>query len=149
MNIQNISIQTQTLSTTTTKQTPSRFSRFSLDIQSKIESAAKVSDNAGFRNFLKEIGYEGEPIASLNQEEAKALVSKDGFFSLENTAQRIADFVILGAKDDQALLNAGIEGIKAGLKQAESLWGGTLPDLAYETTDLALKQVNDRLDALL
>ena len=59
-----------------------------------------------FQNFLQDIGYNGKPIAELSKEEAAELVSEDGFFGIEKTAQRIADFVINGSGNDGTRLHS-------------------------------------------
>ncbi|MDD3443717.1 MAG: hypothetical protein PHW89_10730, partial [Sulfurimonas denitrificans] len=58
-------------------------------------------DYASFQSFLKDIGYNGKPIASLSKDEASELVSKDGFFGVDQTSKRISDFVINGAGGDE------------------------------------------------
>lgn len=88
-----------------------------------------------FQKFLDDIGYDGKNIADLSQEEAKELVSEDGFFGINQTSQRIADFVIKGANGDEDLLRAGLEGIQQGFDEAEEIWGGKLPDISYKTIE--------------
>jgi hypothetical protein len=76
------------------------------------------------------------------------LVGEEGFFGVTQAANRIADFVIHGAGDNTKLLEAGLKGIQQGLAEAEKLWGGELPSIAYETTDKALEKVQKVLDNL-
>ncbi len=90
-----------------------------------------------FQDFLDNIGYKGKAIADLSQDEAKELVSDDGFFGIDQTSQRIADFVIQGAGDDADLLKAGLDGILQGFNEAEEIWGSKLPDISYKTIDKA------------
>jgi len=97
---------------------------------------------------LADIGYNGKPIADLSQNEAKALVSDNGFFGIAKTSQRIADFVLSGAGDDAQKLQAGKEGILQGFKDAEGLWGGKLPDISYETINKAVEQIDAKLAKL-
>lgn len=98
-----------------------------------------------FQNFLKDIGYDGKKIADLSQEEAKELVSEDGFFGIKQTSKRIADFVINGAGGDEKLLRAGLEGIQRGFEEAERIWGGKLPDIAYKTIDAAKEMIQKEM----
>lgn len=87
-----------------------------------------------FQSFLKDIGYEGKPIASLSQEEAGALVAEDGFFGIDQTSQRIADFVVNGAGGNEDLLRAGREGVLKGFEEAQQAWGEEkLPDISQQT----------------
>lgn len=95
-----------------------------------------------FQTFLKDIGYEGKPIAELSKAEAAKLVSEDGFFGVTKTAQRIADFVINGAAGDEDRFRAGREGMISGFKEAEEMWGGELPDISQKTMAMAIELVD-------
>lgn len=97
---------------------------------------------------LSQIGYQGKPISDLSADEAKKLVSEDGFFGVAKTSQRIADFVLSGAGSDLEKLKAGKEGILRGFKQAEQMWGGKLPDIAYETIEKSTKQIDEQISKL-
>jgi len=87
-------------------------------------------------------------IEGLSQEEAKELVSEDGFFGINQTAKRVFDFVIKGAKDNPDLLKAGREGVIQGLKDAENEWGGKLPDIAYKTQTKTLQMIDEYMAKL-
>lgn len=95
-----------------------------------------------FQSFLKDIGYEGKPIAELSQEEAAKLVSEDGIFGIKQTSERIANFVINGANGDEDLLRAGREGMLQGFKEAEKMWGGKLPEISQKTMQAATEMVD-------
>ncbi len=97
---------------------------------------------------LKDLGYEGTPILELSSQEASALIAEDGFFSVENTSNRAADFVLSGAGDDVGMLQAGREGIIKGFEEAEKLWGGKLPDIAYETQQATLEKIDAKIQSL-
>jgi hypothetical protein len=101
-----------------------------------------------FQKFLDDIGYEGKKIADLTQDEAKELVSEDGFFGIKQTSQRIADFVIKGANGDEDLLRAGLDGIMQGFKEAEEIWGEKLPDISYKTIDRAKELIANEMNKL-
>lgn len=122
----------------------------SVSIQSNTLSVEDkfAKDYEEFQSFLKDIGYEGQSIAELSQEEASKLVSEDGFFGIEKTSARISDFVINGANGNEDLLRAGREGILQGFKEAEQIWGGELPEISQktiaksvETIDLAMNKL--------
>ncbi|MEA3465997.1 MAG: hypothetical protein U9R29_08360 [Thermodesulfobacteriota bacterium] len=74
-------------------------------------------------------------LESLTPEEATQLVADDGYFGIENTAQRIFDFATGIAGNDPSRLDAIISGINDGFAQAEQAWGGTLPEISYQTQD--------------
>lgn len=117
--------------------------------QLQITSESKLEFGKQVDTFsLADIGYNGKPIGDLTQEEAKELVSEDGFFGVAKTSQRIADFVLMGAGDDVEKLKAGREGILRGFKEAEELWGGKLPDISYETINKSVEMIDKKLAEL-
>ncbi len=69
------------------------------------------------------LGYNGKNPLTMNTDELNQLISEEGFFGIDNTANRIADFVIKGAGNDVEKLKKGLEGIKQGFEQAEKIWG--------------------------
>lgn len=94
------------------------------------------------------LGYQGKSPLNMSADELAKLISEQGFFGIENTANRIADFVIKGAGDDVEKLKKGFEGMKKGFEQAEKLWGKTLPQISQDTIDSALQKVSTRIDEL-
>jgi len=105
-------------------------------------------DYENFQSFLDDIGYDGKPIAELSKDEASELVSEDGIFGVKQTSERIANFVIDGAGDDEELLRAGREGMLQGFKDAEDMWGEELPDISKETMEKALEMVDKHMHDL-
>lgn len=94
------------------------------------------------------LGYNGKNPLEMNTDELNQLVSEEGFFGIDNTASRIADFVIKGAGNDVEKLKKGLEGIKQGFEQAEKIWGGELPQISQDTIEATIKKVSDRIDEL-
>lgn len=94
------------------------------------------------------IGYGGKPIEALSQNEAKALVADNGFFGVEQTAGRIAGFVISGAGDDLEKLQEGRKGVLQGFEEAEATWGQKLFDISYNTLAKALETIDARIAEL-
>lgn len=94
------------------------------------------------------IGYTGKAITDMNPDEAKALVSEDGFFGIAQTSKRLSDFVLNGGGDNLDRLKAGREGLIQGFNEAEKLWGGKLPDISYETRDKALAAIDEKITSL-
>ena len=97
---------------------------------------------------LKDLGYTGKPISQLTPEEATDLISEDGFFGVKKTAQREIDFVLNFAKDNIELIKEGRKGMIQGFKEAEKIWGGKLPDIAYKTQEVVLKALDKRIEEL-
>lgn len=97
---------------------------------------------------LEDIGYTGKPITELSPEEAQELLDDGGFFSVNETSKRVADFVFNFAGDDIELLKKGLEGIKQGFKEAEELWGGVLPEISYTTQNKTEELIENRISEL-
>lgn len=97
---------------------------------------------------FESIGYSGKPIADMSPDEAKALVSEEGFFGVSQTSARLSDFVLSGGGDDLERLKAGREGIIRGFNEAEEMWGGKLPDISYETLEKALAKIDEKITSL-
>ncbi|AXH12533.1 hypothetical protein [Halarcobacter bivalviorum] len=98
---------------------------------------------------LASIGYEGKPITKLSPEEAKELVSADGFFGIDKTSQRVSSFVIDLAGDNIEALREARKGIVQGFEEAEKMWGGNLPEISYQTQEKTLDIVDQKIAELL
>ncbi|RXK07981.1 hypothetical protein [Halarcobacter bivalviorum] len=98
---------------------------------------------------LASIGYEGKPITKLSPEEAKELVSDDGFFGVDKTSQRVSSFVIDLAGDNIEALREARKGIVQGFEEAEKMWGGNLPEISYQTQEKTLDIVDKKIAELL
>lgn len=109
-----------------------------------IAQAAKAFSNVDFAT----IGYTGKNPLSMSQNELNELIGENGFFGIENTANRIADFVINGAGDNLEKLQQGFEGMKRGFEEAERMWGGSLPKISQDTIDKAIEKVSARIEEL-
>jgi hypothetical protein len=101
-----------------------------------------------FQSFLDDIGYTGQSLDQISQEQAKELVSEDGFFGVQQTSQRMSDFVIDGADGDESLLRAGRDGILQGYEDAKEQWGGELPEISQKTLDSSLENVDMKMNEL-
>lgn len=97
---------------------------------------------------LSDLGYQGKPILELTQDEAKDLVSDDGFFGVTQTSDRSAGFVLAFAGDDLDLLQKGREGLVQGFKEAEKMFGGQLPDISYKTQERTLALIDEKIKSL-
>ena len=111
-----------------------------LDFLSGKESSSGMS--------LKNIGYEGKPITELTPDEAKELVSEDGFFGVTQTSDRVANFVFSFAGDDLELLQKGREGIVQGFEEAKKMFGGELPEISYKTQERTLALIDEKINSL-
>lgn len=113
--------------------------------QSLADQNAIVHFNQLSKEDMASLSYNGSPISELSVEKANELISSDGYFGIEKTAQRIADFVLKGAGDDIERLKAGREGVLNGFAAAEKAWGGKLPDISYETLAKSLSSIDEKI----
>ncbi len=140
----------QSMKDNATAQTAIFKSSESFDISSEQQDVldfldGKISENG---MSLENIGYEGKSILDLTPDEAKDLVSDDGFFGVTQTSDRVANFVFNFAGEDLELLQKGKEGIIQGFQEAEKLFGGKLPEISYETQNRTLSLINERINSL-
>ncbi len=123
--------------------------QYFIEYQIQISGETKVETNKQADILtLADIGYDGKAIGELSQDEAKALVAEDGFFGVNKTSERIANFVLIGAGDDIDKLKAGREGILKGFNDAQEMWGGKLPDISYNTIDKSIEMIDKKLSEL-
>ncbi len=82
-------------------------------------------------------------IASITPEEANALVADDGYFGVEQTSERIFQFAVGIAGGDPSRIEAIKEGVDRGFQEALDAFGGTLPDISYETYDAVMEKLDN------
>ena len=97
---------------------------------------------------LSDLGYEGKAITELTSDEAQDLLSEEGFFGVEQTSTRVADFAIGVSGDNLEALQASRDGIVQGFEQAEKLWNGELPEISYRTQESTLALIDARIKEL-
>lgn len=101
-------------------------------------------------NLLKEQGLDlkiavGDAevnIEEISQEEAQALVAEDGYFGVEQTSDRIVDFAKAISGNDPSRIKAIKEGIEKGFNEALEAFGGSLPDISYQTYDAVYEKLD-------
>ena len=76
-------------------------------------------------------------------EEAKAAISEDGYWGVNQTADRMFEFAKAYAGDDEAKMEKMMNAFKKGFEQAEKLWGGKLPDISYQTYDKMFEKYDE------
>ncbi|MBC8413633.1 hydrogenase-4 component G [bacterium] len=111
--------------------------------QSALDQSADVS-----KLDLSQFFYNDKPVTELSQEEAEALVSADGYFGIEQTAQRIFEFASSLAGESTEGLRAAREGIIQGFKEAQSMFGVELPDISHSTLNRALELMDAHIGKL-
>lgn len=82
-------------------------------------------------------------LESLSPEQAQELVAEDGYLGVDKTSERIFQGAISIAGGDPSRLDAIIQGVEDGFAEAEKAFGGTLPDISYETRDAVMEKLNE------
>jgi hypothetical protein len=102
-------------------------------------------------NIFKEQGLEykietGDGVVDLETitpGEAQELVADDGYFGVENTAERIFNFAVGIAGGDITRIDAIKEGVNNGFQEALEAFGGELPEISYETYDAVINKLDE------
>jgi len=78
-------------------------------------------------------------IDEATQAQAQQAIAEDGEWGVEQTAQRILEFAKALSGGDPSKIDSLREAVKKGFAAAEKVWGGTLPDICYQTLDRVMK----------
>lgn len=122
----------------------------------KVQVSSNTYENINSQGgFLERLGISSAsstpfPASSgtSSSEQPGNLFGEDGYWGVKKTASRISDFVLSGAGDDIEKLRAGREGIQRGLKDAEKVWGGKMPGIAYQTINKSLEAIDEKINEL-
>lgn len=79
---------------------------------------------------------------TMTQEEARELVSEDGYFGVEKTSQRIVDFAINAFGNDSAKLEQMKDAVDQGFLDAQEAFGGALPEISQQTYDAIMEKLD-------
>ncbi len=102
-------------------------------------------------NIFKEQGLEynietpeGQvDLETITPEEAQELVADDGYFGVENTAERIFQFAIGISGGDPSRIDAIKESVNNGFQEALEAFGGELPEISYDTFDAVMNKLDE------
>ena len=102
-------------------------------------------------NIFKEQGLDykiettaGEvDLESITPTEAQELVADDGYFGVENTAERIFNLAVGVAGGDITRIDAIKEGVNNGFQEALKAFGGELPEISYDTYDAVINKLDE------
>lgn len=72
--------------------------------------------------------------------QAEADIAEDGYWGVEQTADRILDFAKALAGNDPDKAEEMLEAFKEGFKQATKAWGDELPKISQKTYDAVLEK---------
>ncbi len=121
--------------------------RFQFELTVSDHTAKQLEQQSQWQQLAQKL-MRDKPELPATADEAQALVSDQGFYGVPKTAERLAQFVIRGAGEDEQLLQAGRAGILKGFEQAQKLWGGELPEIAQRSIEEALRQIDEHISSL-
>lgn len=78
----------------------------------------------------------------LTPEQARDLISEDGYFGVEQTSDRIFEIAVALAGNDPEKLKQIRAGIDKGFEMAAQALGGTLPDISTRTYDAVMEKLD-------
>jgi len=124
----------------------------------KIEQLKKEADDAlrPLRQMVEELlkkqgmsykvanlkPYEGKmvEIDDETRAEAQRLISDDGEYGIENTANRLFEFAKAVSGNDKTKINELKSAIEQGYKAAEEAFGGELPEICKKTLERTMEK---------
>ena len=75
--------------------------------------------------------------------QAQADIAEDGYWGINQTSQRLFDFAMALAGDDEDKMKEMQAAMEKGFKQATGTWGKDLPEISQKTFDAANKLFED------
>jgi hypothetical protein len=121
--------------------------RFQFELTVSDHTSKQLAQQNEWQQLAEKL-MQDKPQMPATPDEAQALISDEGFYGVPKTAERMAQFVIQGAGEDEGLLQAGRAGILKGFEEAQKLWGGELPEIAQRSLEEALKQIDEHMASL-
>ncbi len=93
-------------------------------------------------DVLKALDQGESPVVLVDeatQLEAQANIADDGYWGVEQTANRILDFAKAVSGNDPSKIDMMIGAFKQGFEEAKKAFGGTLPDISQKTYDRVME----------
>lgn len=134
--------------TKTYKQDPELISKLKADAEQRTAQLQNIVNqllskqgttfNIATGTNLKKV-FEGLEVDAATKAQAQADIAEDGYWGVKQTSDRILDFAKALAGDDPDKLENMRAAFEKGYKQAESTWGGELPEISKQTFDAVMK----------
>lgn len=81
------------------------------------------------------------------QAQAKEDISEDGYWGVKQTSERIFDFAMALAGDDEEAMKKMQSAFEKGFKEATGAWGRELPEISSKTYDAVQKKFEEYFDS--
>jgi hypothetical protein len=84
-----------------------------------------------------------EPVTDEEIAQAQADIAPGGYWSAEETSNRLVDFAKALSGEDPEKIGVLQDAFKKAFKEIEEMFGGTLPDISYDTYDMTMKKFDE------
>jgi hypothetical protein len=81
-------------------------------------------------------------LQTMTPEDAQKLIADDGYWGVDKTSSRIADFAIAQIGDDPSRVDKVKEAIMKGFNEAKEAFGGQLPEISQKTIDAVMEKID-------
>jgi len=109
------------------------------------ENSFATSGGDDYHNFLEQINYTGTPLTQLSSEEATSLMAKDGMFGVDQTSQRLANYVMDSANGNQDLALVGREVLNDGLQNTQDIFGPVVTNPLQQTIQASRELLDNKM----
>jgi hypothetical protein len=110
------------------------------------EQIAQLFNKLGLSTSIDIGGGKTSDLQSMTPDEAQKLIADDGYWGVEQTSSRIADFAIAQIGDDPSKIDKVKAAIMQGFNEAKEAFGGKLPEISQKTIDAVMSKL-DKLSA--
>ncbi len=115
-------------------------------VQRMLQKQGETFDNAtNIYSLLREGKVKVDPET---QAQAQKDISKDGYWGVEQTSERLVSFAKALAGGDPSKADILIKAVKKGFGEAEKTWGGKLPQICKDTLDSTISKLESWRDSL-
>ena len=94
------------------------------------------------RTFEDAVGGKEVKVDPQTRAEAQEMISEDGYWGVEKTSDRIAQFAIAAAGNDPGKLDAIKAAVEKGFAMASDALGGVLPEISSKTHDAVMEKLD-------
>lgn len=106
------------------------------------DQMAQLFKKLGLSTSIDVGGGKTADIQSMTVEDAKNLISDNGYWGVEQTSNRIVDFAAAQIGNDPSKLDKIKGAIMDGFNSAKEAFGGELPDISQKTIDAVMNKLD-------
>ena len=112
-------------------------------VQKTLQGQVGAYGKATGDNMWQQLAGGNVKVDAATRAQAQKDISKDGYYGVKQTSQRLFDFAAALAGDDVDKMKEMQKAMEKGFKQATKTWGRELPAICKETLNAANKLFED------